>query len=129
MNSHYRALRTISNIYKVIAILVFAGATLFAILIGVSVQLVPFSGVGSASLISGIVSASVVFIGGSISALGIYAVGELLQLLVELALNTRSTESSTRVIAEAAQQQLRLIDYQVRLARAAAIPEDKLKNI
>lgn len=88
MDKKYGALRIISTLYKLIAILIFlgglAGAVLF--LLGGSVS------VGGGSVANGnIIGAIGSAIGGFISAVSIYAFANLIDLLVATEENTRAT--------------------------------------
>jgi hypothetical protein len=103
MQKKYGVLRFISGFYKVVAIIIAVLTLLSALGICVTSVLgtpgltqamqsmgLP-AGFGAGSVVAGIVSALVAMIGGAISALGLYAVGELISLLINMEENTRAT--------------------------------------
>ena len=106
MEKRYRVLRFISGFYKIVGIIVGVLALLSGL--GICVTSVlgtsllssfsqnlqgsgnPLALIGG-SVVAGIISALVAMLGGLITALGLYAVGELISLLINMEENTRAT--------------------------------------
>lgn len=94
MQKKYRALRVVSLVYRIIAALIFLGALIGGGLTAVNPSIQydlysntftsapPATGAGLAIIAAGV-----------ITALGLYAFGELLSLLVDLEANTRATNA------------------------------------
>jgi len=96
MEKKYTVLRVIATLYKILAVLIALGTILFAIfaIIGAtagSTMLRQFGVYNSSSAAAAIITAIMFLIGGGISALGVFAVGEGIYLLIGLEENTRFT--------------------------------------
>ena len=106
MEKRYRVLRFISGFYKVVAIILAVITVLSALgicvtsvlgtsLIGNLSQNLQGSGLpvalGAGGVVAGIISAFVSLIFGALGALGLYAFGELISLMIGLEENTRAT--------------------------------------
>lgn len=93
MEKRFTALRVIATIYKIIGVLVALLTVLAVVLLIVGVatnsRQLALYGLGSTELI--VVSVIATLIGGGLGALGIYAIGEALYLLINLEENTRFT--------------------------------------
>jgi len=94
MEKKYTVLRVIATLYKIMGVLIALGTVLLVILaiVGVAagnpaLQQYGFDG-GPFFAFIGVI---MVFLGGGLSALGIYAVGEAIYLLIGLEENTRFT--------------------------------------
>lgn len=105
MQQKYSALRLVSNIYRGLGVLAVIGGLLLAVLslLG-SAQLSNYYGYGRSLGIVNLTSAFIIFIGCGLTGLGLYAFGELIQLLIAVEENTRA---STRALNWIAQQQSR----------------------
>jgi hypothetical protein len=94
MEKKYTVLRVIATLYKIAGVLVALGTVLFVILIIVgaaaSSQYMSQFGFDN-SPIWAFMGVIFTFLGGGLSALGIYAIGEALYLLIGLEENTRFT--------------------------------------
>jgi hypothetical protein len=95
MEKRFTALRIIATLYKIVGVVI-----AILVVIGVIVTIIsqPFSidfGFGrlggALGLISSIVLAVVEILAGGLSALGVYAIGELLYVLINIEENTRFT--------------------------------------
>ncbi|MGD0707228.1 MAG: hypothetical protein ABSA51_02105 [Anaerolineaceae bacterium] len=102
MKKRFGALRIVGTVYKIVGIIIGIGTILgfFGAIIGafaggsVLDTLFSSSGMGNmggAGLFVGIVSALVILIGGGLSALMTYGIGELFYLLIAMEENTRAT--------------------------------------
>ena len=106
MQKKYGVLRFISGFYKIVGIIVGVLALLSGLgicatsVFGTSLlsglgQSMQNSGMplalGAGGVVAGIISALVAMLGGAITALGLYAVGELISLLISMEENTRAT--------------------------------------
>jgi hypothetical protein len=105
MEKRYRVLRFISGFYKILGIIVGVLAILSGLgicvtsVLGTSLlttlgQNLQNSGMplalGAGGVVAGIISALFAILAGAISALGLYAVGELISLLISMEENTRA---------------------------------------
>jgi hypothetical protein len=106
MQKKYGVLRFISGFYKVMGIIIGVLALLSALgicatsvlgttLLSTVGQDLQNSGMplalGATSVVAGIFSALAAIIGGAIAALGLFAVGELISLMINMEENTRAT--------------------------------------
>jgi ABC-type multidrug transport system fused ATPase/permease subunit len=96
MKKKYRALRIISWVYRILAILVLIGAVVGAVLsvVGPTALGVPPTPENTAlvsNLSLGPIGAVISLVSGIFVALGLYAFGQLFQLLIDLEENTRGT--------------------------------------
>ena len=107
MQKKYGALRFISGFYKVVGIII--GVITVISALGICATSVLGTSLlsnltqnfnnsatmtlGMSSVVAGIVSALFTIIGGALGALGLYAFGELISLLISLEENTRNTAS------------------------------------
>jgi hypothetical protein len=112
MQKRYGALRFISGVYKAIGIIIgiltilssvafCATSVLGTSLLGGMAQNVQSSGLplafGVSGLVGGIIGAVITLIFGALSALGIYAFGELIALVISLEENTRQSAKALQV--------------------------------
>jgi hypothetical protein len=108
VQKRYRALRFVSGFYKVIGIILGVITLVSALgicvtsllggsILGRAAQDLNNSGmpfvVGTSSAIVGIITALITIITGALGALGTYAIGELITLLIDMEENTRVTAS------------------------------------
>jgi len=94
MQLRYRALGTIANVYQIIGAFITIGAVLLAILAVINAifnRSPIYTGYGyiQPNLIGQLISAAGILIGGGITGIATYAVGEFFHLLRDLELNTR----------------------------------------
>ncbi len=94
MEKKYTVLRVIATLYKIAGVLIALGTVLFVILeivgAAASNQIMREFGFGGGPVVA-FLSVIATFLGGGLSALGIYAIGEALYLLIGLEENTRFT--------------------------------------
>ncbi len=93
MDKRYTALRVIATIYKIIGVLVALLTVLAVVLmiVGVAGNSRPLAMYGLAGPEMIVISVISILLGGGLGALGIFAVGEALFLLINLEENTRYT--------------------------------------
>ncbi len=95
MEKKFTVLRVIATLYKIAGVLVALGTVLLVILIivgaGASNVFMQQFGINGGGPIVAFVSAIITLLTGGLSALGIYAIGEGLSLLISLEENTRFT--------------------------------------
>ncbi len=92
MEKRYTALRIIATLYKIIGVIIAILTVLGVIFTLVAQPVIDFGlGIRVFNLVSSIFGAVVVLIGGGLSAIGVYAVGELIFLLINIEENTRFT--------------------------------------
>ena len=95
MEKKFTVLRVIATLYKIAGVLVALGTVLLVILIivgaGASNVFMQQFGINGGGPIVAFVSAIITLLTGGLSALGIYAIGDGLSLLVSLEENTRFT--------------------------------------
>jgi hypothetical protein len=103
MQKRYGVLRFISGFYKVVGIIIGVLALLSALgicatsVLGTSglTQALQNSGLpaglGATGVVAGIIGAFATIIGGALAALGTYAFGELISLMISMEENTRAT--------------------------------------
>jgi hypothetical protein len=95
MEKKYTVLRIIATLYKIAGVLIALGTVLVVILVIVggftSSQVISeFSGINPGPIYT-FLAVIITFIGGALSAIGVYAIGEALYLLIGLEENTRFT--------------------------------------
>ncbi len=95
MEKKFTILRVIATLYKIAGVLVALGTVLLVILIivgaGASNVFMQQFGISGGGPIVAFISAIITLLTGGLSALGIYAIGDGLSLLVSLEENTRFT--------------------------------------
>jgi hypothetical protein len=111
MNRKYPALGVIATLYKISGILVLVGAILFFILSLVS-ALTPrpsFSRMNANIGIVTVMSGAIVLIAGGLSSVGLYGFGELLDLMRDIEVNTRSTADDAEATARNTRNTVQLL--------------------
>lgn len=92
MEKKYTALRIIGTLYKIFGVLIALGTVLLVVLaiagVSASSQYLRGTNLGSFEMIIAVI---VILVSGALSALGVYAIGEALYLLIGLEENTRYT--------------------------------------
>ena len=94
MEKKYSVLRVIATLYKIAGVLIALGTLLGIILVvvlGVASSQWVNDIFGYSSPVLTFISVIITFIGGALAALGVYAIGEALYLLIGLEENTRFT--------------------------------------
>lgn len=91
MEKKYTMLRVIATLFKIAGVLVALGTVLIAILMMIAVAAGSMVTEDMGGPIVAFILVVMMFIGGAISALGVYALGEALYLLIGLEENTRYT--------------------------------------
>jgi hypothetical protein len=91
MEKKYTVLRVIATLFKIAGVLVALGTVLIAILMMIAVAAGSMVTEDYGGPIVAFILVVMMFIGGGISALGVYALGESMYLLINLEENTRYT--------------------------------------
>lgn len=91
MEKKYTVLRVIATLFKIAGVLVALGTVLIAILMMITVAAGSMVTEDIGGPIVAFILVVMMFIGGAITALGVYALGEALYLLINLEENTRYT--------------------------------------
>ncbi|MFO7320132.1 MAG: hypothetical protein DIU68_000235 [Chloroflexota bacterium] len=120
MTDRYYALNIISTIYKLAAGLMFV-ITVLAVIVILITAFQSARYFGSRVDFGLVFVAGGAFLGGSITALGVYAAGEFIALMIEVALNTRNTDMNARTMNQQLQIQLDLMQRQLRVLERAVI--------
>ena len=94
MEKKYTALRIIATLYKIVGVII-GVLTILGVVFAVIAQPVIDLGFGRPSggliLLMTIVTAVIVLLGGGLAAIGVFAIGEMVSLLVNIEENTRFT--------------------------------------
>lgn len=108
MESKYRVLRLVATIWKILAWIVLvlfvlgACGTLASSFLGGSNPAFGNSNLGALNLVLGLVGAVVVLLLGAIYFLSLYAFAEIIDVLISLEVNTRSTAEQLKNLAKPA---------------------------